>query len=207
MADSLNIQPQIAPKKDNTKRNVAIATGVGAVGGGAIGYITKNVMKNGELTDEFTKKLIDNALKETYKGDKTTIKLTKDVLKLAENPTAETVKQLIKKHAKYFKLEGEKLAETLKEIDESVVEYFNKNIMPIKEKFEKTVEILTNSIKNNYDAKTKKFTISNPEGAAFVNNAKRSIKGKAGLIWGAASAITLGFGTWVVSKVVDKKED
>ena len=47
MSETVDIQPQVIVRKDNSKRNAVIGTGLGAIGGGTIGYIAKNVMKNG----------------------------------------------------------------------------------------------------------------------------------------------------------------
>ena len=50
-----NFQTVPVQKTDNAGRNAAIAGTLGIAGGGTAGYLTKQIIKDGEIKDEFVK--------------------------------------------------------------------------------------------------------------------------------------------------------
>ena len=52
-----NVQTVPVQKADNAGRNAAIAGALGVVGGGTAGYMTKQILKDGEFKDEFVKEV------------------------------------------------------------------------------------------------------------------------------------------------------
>ena len=206
MVDSVSIQPQVVIKKDNTIRNTAIAGSIGAVAGGVTGYIAKSLIKDGELTDGFVKELTDEILKSSSNGS-AGYRAAKDLIKLDSNSSIDAFKSFIRKHAKVLELDGKKLEEELKLVDESF-DYFGDYVEKDKNEIIEDINARTQAVKECYDSQSRKFNFDglSKETKAIANKARFLLKGKSAAIWGSATAMILGFGTYVISKVTGHKD-
>ena len=205
-----NIQTQSIQKKDNAGRNAAIAGAVGAIGGGTAGYLTKQIIKDGEIKDEFVKeakKQVINILGE----DKADRKILKALYNMEDNPAIDTVKKFLKQNKKFIeKIDDIKVADLLKKPDNEIMDYFNQ----INKAFSKALKIKFNDLPELMKSwlekgqKTFKPVESLKDNKMYkgVLKAQQKIKGKAGLIWGAATGAVLSIGTFIASKVGGNKQ-
>ena len=120
-----NVQTVPVQKADNAGRNAVIAGALGVVGGGTAGYMTKQILKDGEFKDEFVKevkKQVINILGE----DKIDRKSLKALYNMEDNPAIDTVKKFLKQNKKFIeKVDDVKVADLLKKPDNEIMDYFN----------------------------------------------------------------------------------
>lgn len=208
--------------KDNTNRNTAIATGVGAVGGGIAGYMSKNILKNGEFTDEFVKQANNNLFDVFYKDDPGK-DLMKDLCNLGDEPNIKQSKKFLKKWEKDIESFPGEIQELLKKSDKEIIaetKSFRESLMLATSEngttFRESMDTIFTTAKKIYTNHKNSFKLHKDvvvnidaiisKGLKIFSNAEKSIKGKAGLIWGAAIGTTGGVATYILSKVFNHKE-
>ena len=104
MVESINnvLNTTTETKKDNAGRNAAIAGGLGLIGGGATGYLTKQIYKDDKFTDEFIKNFRNEILNQACE-DKADRKALKEMINLGDNPSIDELKKFMKKHLDFVK--------------------------------------------------------------------------------------------------------
>lgn len=205
------VQPQVVTqKKDNAVRNTAIAGGTGLIAGGAAGYATKQIMKNNEFTDEFVKEAHNQILNTMFKDNDDT-KLAKAIFNMDENPTIDAIKKFLKNNAKAIEEESGDMVEFLRtNSDEEIQNLYNGIRESFNTQVKSNLDDVTQTLKYYLEDGKKLFT----KQECFKDNklykaalkAQHEVKGKAGLIWGAATGAVLGTGAFIASKMSGKKE-
>lgn len=211
MVDNIkNTQPPITQKKDNTARNTAIATGIGLAGGGSIGYLTKQIYKNDQFTDEFINEINKQTIN-YFGNNKKERKFLNNLSKLDDNATLSTIKKFLKNNKKFIETTvDEKMTNILKLSDSDIFEVFTE----FKNGFNTVVKTKLDAIKNLlptlFDKDAKKFTPPNPSTNTkfydLIVKSQQRIKGKAGLFWGITAGTVLGLGAFIASKPKNNKQ-
>ncbi len=205
-----NIQTQNIQKKDNAGRNAVLAGAVGAIGGGTAGYLTKQIIKDGEIKDEFvkeTKKQVINILGE----NKAERKAVKALYNLEDNPAIDTVKKFLKQNKKFIeKIDDIKVADLLKKSDNEVMDYFNQINKAFAKELKTRLDELPELMQSWLEKGKKTFkpveSLKDNKMYKGVLKAQQKLKGKAGMIWGAAAGLVLGVGTYIASKTSGTKQ-
>ncbi len=205
-----NVQTVPVQKADNAGRNAAIAGALGVVGGGTAGYMTKQILKDGEFKDEFVKevkKQVINILGE----DKIDRKSLKALYNMEDNPAIDTVKKFLKQNKKFIeKVDDVKVADLLKKPDNEIMDYFNQInkafSKELKAKFNDLPELMKSWLEKGQ--KTFKPVESLKDNKIYkgVLKAQKNLKGKAGLIWGVTAGAVLGIVTYIASKAGGTKQ-
>ena len=223
MVEAVNGTVPVVSKKDNTLRNTAIGTGVGLVGGGATGYLTKNILKNGELTDEFVKEYAHTMIETQEKSldaGKDVIKMVKECYDLGEDFSTSDARKFYKKYAKVAQIDDKTINAVLDQPDEKFIEAmkeFRSRILDAKNtgnKFKSYNVRLKEGLghvkewytSNKNSLKADDAQIKELEAYKFATSAMKKLKFRAGAIWGASAAIVLGFGTFVISHIFSHKD-
>lgn len=193
--------------QDNTNRNTGIATVVGAAGGYLAGAKTKKIYKNGEFTDEFIKQLSDTMIDNLVKNkevDAERAKRAKEALALGENPDINKVKEYFKKYAKSIEeYEGE-IDDILKKTDAEILAEFEELRSPLTSRIKNAKGLIRPVYEEHH---TFNYKSDSKSGAVlFAQKAERALRRKAGAIWGVAAGVVLGFGTYILSKVLNKNK-
>ena len=205
-----NIQTQNIQKNDNAGRNAVLAGAVGAIGGGTAGYLTKQIIKDGEIKDEFVKeakKQVINILGE----NKAERKAVKALYNLEDNPAIDTVKKFFKQNKKFIeKIDDIKVADLLKKSDNEVMDYFNQINKAFTKELKTRLDNLPELMQYWMEKGKKTFkpveSLKDNKMYKGVLKAQQKLKGKAGMIWGAAAGLVLGIGTYIASKTSGTKQ-
>ncbi len=212
MVESVNnIQTQSIQKKDNAGRNATVAGAIGLVSGGTAGYMTKQIFKDDKFTDEFIKETKKQAL-HSIVDDKNEKKALNTLLNIEDNPTIDTAKKFFKNNKKYIEtiIGNGTIDDSLKGSDEDILDTFKGVKQNFDENIKTTLDDIPNEISEWFDKNKKKFISSdklkNNKLYQGVLKAQQKIKGKAGLIWGAATGAVLSIGTFIASKVGGNKQ-
>ncbi len=188
---------------DNRGRNAAIGAGVGLVGGGAAGYFTKSILKDGNFSDEFIHKTMlataaDDAAKDS-------LKLSKKITEMGDDASVGKMKKVISEvvdKAKGFIAEDQ-IETTKKAIaegsDDEVKTVFNTVKTAAETIYDAGKKTVSDTLETVYDKAGKKFK-ELPQDAAeetkkFFEAAKktaRNMKIKPAAIYGAAAAVVAG---------------
>lgn len=187
---------------DNRGRNAAIGAGVGLVGGGAAGYLTKSILKDGNFTDEFVNKAILAGAKDDQ--TKNVVNATRKISELAEDAPVDKMKKVLSKL-------GESLAETIGEDKEAfkkvIAEGTDDEVKGIFTTVKEGLGGLYETMKTQtvetldsvYDKSAKKFKELAADASEETKNAlaeakkiARNIKLKPAAIYGAAAAVVAG---------------
>ena len=201
------------PNKDNTVRNTAIATSVGAVGGGVTGWMTKKVFKDNDFTDEFVRTVRERVIK-TAPNESKELNAIVDLLNLCESDNVNTknVKKFIKKHSELLK-ETDAYERISNASDNDLVTIFREEVDGILEDAKKSgidKEGMKRRLSCFFDADKKKFKF--PENAndnslvKVIKSSVMELKAKSAAKWAAGVAAVLGLGTFAVSKLTGSKE-
>ena len=196
----------IQKNKNNAAANAVVAGSLGAIGGGAAGYLTKQIYKDDKFTDEFIKQFRNEALDQACKDDASR-KAVKAMINLKDNPSLDEVKNYISKYRNIFTDNVDDIDTFLKGANEEILNLFTSSKNLILDAIKEGEEILPNF----YDKAKKCFNVpldnsSNTDGLLAAIKAQQKIKGKAGLIWGATAGLVLGIGTYIVSKLSNNKQ-
>lgn len=200
--------------KNNTARNTAIGAGVGLVGGGTVGYITKSLIKDNEFTDEFVLSTVKKMAEKSK--DKESFNIVKKFLKFDENTPADKLKKFFAKNADTWKF-GYNAEEINKMSEAQIKDVFKE----LKELVKDRLDLSRLSIDKVYDVKTKKFKdidkeIKNDLGEGFddlikdiskeakklaenMKKTMRELKLKQAGIYGGIAAAGAGLIAWAVS--------
>ncbi len=188
---------------DNRGRNAAIGAGVGLVGGGAAGYFTKSILKDGNFSDEF----IHNTMLATAADDnaKNSLKLAKKVAEMGEDVPVDKMKKVlnkaIEKSADIFG--ADKLEETKKLLaegsDDEVKTLFGTFKAATETIYDTAKKVVSDGLETIYDKAGKKFN-ELPQDAAeetkkcleVAKKTARNMKLKPAAIYGAAAALVAG---------------
>lgn len=187
---------------DNRGRNAAIGAGVGLVGGGAAGYFTKSILKDGNFTDEFVNKAILAGAKDDQ--TKNVVNATRKISELAEDAPVDKMKKVLSKL-------GESIAESVgedkevfkKALAEGTDDEVKGMFTTIKEGLGGLYETMktqtVEALDNVYDKSAKKFKELTSEASEETKNVlaeakkiARNIKLKPAAIYGAAAAVVAG---------------
>lgn len=181
--------------KNHTARNTAIGAGVGLVGGGTAGYLTKSLIKDNEFTDEFvlstTKKMVEKS------KDKESFNIVKKFLKFDENTPTDKLKKFFAKNADTWKF-GYNAEEINKMSEAQIKDVFKE----LKELVKDRLDLSRLGMDRVYDVKTKKFKDISEESKKLVKNMKktmRELKLKQAGIYGGIAAAGAGLIAWAVS--------
>lgn len=187
---------------DNRGRNAAIGAGVGLVGGGAAGYFTKSILKDGNFSDEF----IHNTMLATADDqEKDCLKLAKKVAEMGEDVPVDKMKKVFNKAIEKFAdiFSADELEETKKIVaegsDDEVKTLFGTFKAATETLYDETKKIVSDRLETIYDKAGKKFK-ELPQDAAeetkeWLEAAKktaRNMKLKPAAIYGAAAALVAG---------------
>ena len=195
----------VSPKQDNSSRNGLIAGSVGIVGGGAAGYATKSILKDGNYTDEFVSSFYKN--NKDYKQLLAFLSLDKNAPTFGED--------LSKILSSFLKDVGEippelpapcyydQLVGALKEVyGNDLTTGKNTNFHELYKKFiYKQFDVV-------FDRTKKAFKSNIPEESQYliesVKTVMSNLKLKAGAIYGGVAAAVLGIGAYVYTKMTNK---
>lgn len=196
----------VQKNKNNAAANAVVAGSFGAIGGGAAGYLTKQIYKDDKFTDEFLKQFRNECINMTD-SDKETKKAIKSMLKLEDNPSIDAIKKYMIKYKKIFTDDAADMDSFLKNADDRIVELFTSTRDSILNAIQSGEEVLPKF----YDKAKKCFNVpldnsSNTDGLLAAIKAQQKVKGKAGLIWGATAGLVLGVGAYIVSKLSNNKQ-
>ena len=196
----------VQKNKNNAAANAVVAGSFGAIGGGAAGYLTKQIYKDDKFTDEFLKQFRNECINMTD-SDKETKKAIKSMLKLEDNPSIDAIKKYMIKYKKIFTDDAADMDSFLKNADDRIVELFTSTRDSILNAIQSGEEVLPKF----YDKAKKCFNVpldnsSNTDGLLAAIKAQQKVKGKAGLIWGATAGLVLGIGTYIASKLSNNKQ-
>lgn len=200
---------------DNTVRNMAIATSVGVVGGGATGWMTKKIFKDNDFTDEFVRTVRTKMIIENTVDSKEMEACTADLLNLLESDNIDTknVKKFIKKYAEVLK-DSDEYERISKASDSDLVAVFKEATEGVIEDAKKAgldKEGMKRKLSKIFDTNKKKFNIPELKNDNAVAKAIKStiteLKAKSAAKWAAGVAAVLGLGTYVVSKLAGSKEE
>ena len=207
MVESIgNVQPQsVQVKKDNAGRNAAIAGGVGLVGGGATGYLTKQIFKDDKFTDEFVKETAKDFLAKVS-DDKHERKVLQALYDIEDNPSIDTIKKFFKNNKKHLEKIGDESAiDILKKSDDEIMSAFLDLKTDFNENIKTTLDQIPDDLLNLFDKTKKKFVfpegMKNDEICKAAQHTMQKLKGKAGLIWGVTAGTVLGIGAFIASKL------
>lgn len=187
---------------DNRGRNAAIGAGVGLVGGGAAGYFTKSILKDGNFTDEFVNKTILAGAKDDQ--TKNVVNAARKISEIAEDAPVDKMKKVLSKF-------GESIAEAIgedKEVfkkaltegsDDEIKGMFGTLKEGIGSLYETMKTQTVETLDSVYDKSAKKFKDLASDAAEETKNALseakklvRNIKLKPAAIYGAAAAVVAG---------------
>ncbi len=196
----------VQKNKNNAAANAVVAGSFGAIGGGAAGYLTKQIYKDDKFTDEFLKQFRNECINMTD-SDKETKKAIKSMLKLEDNPSIDAIKKYMIKYKKIFTDDAADMDSFLKNADDRIVELFTSTRDSILNAIQSGEEVLPKF----YDKAKKCFNVpldnsSNTDGLLAAIKAQQKVKGKAGLILGATVGLVLGVGAYIVSKLSNNKQ-
>ena len=145
---------------DNRGRNAAIGAGVGLVGGGAAGYFTKSILKDGNFSDEF----IHNTMLATADDqEKDGLKLAKKVAEMGEDVPVDKMKKVFNKAIEKFAdiSSADELEETKKIVaegsDDEVKTLFGTFKAATETLYDETKKIVSDRLETIYDKAGKKF--------------------------------------------------
>lgn len=200
-----NIQTQNIQKKDNAVQNAAIAGGVGVVGGGTAGYMTKQIFKDDKFTDEFIKES-KKQLVNTKTDDKNLRKIIINLFNMEDNPTIKSIKKFFRNNKAFFEQIDKEEFDNILKSEKKILDTFQQLKKGLNDEFSGNFD----EISKFFDKNKKKFISSdklkNNKLYQGVLKAQLKIKGKAGLIWGAATGAVLSIGTFIASKVGGNKQ-
>lgn len=188
---------------DNRGRNAAIGAGVGLVGGGAAGYFTKSILKDGNFSDEFIHKTMLATAADDSARD--TLKLSKKITEMGDDASVSKMKKVLNnvmEKSKSFIAEDQMEAakKTIAEgSDDDVKSIFNTVKTAAETIYDAGKKTVSDTLETVYDKAGKKFK-ELPQDAAeetkkFFEAAKktaRNMKIKPAAIYGAAAAVVAG---------------
>lgn len=198
---------------NHTVRNTAIGAGVGLVGGGTAGYLTKSLIKDNEFTDEFVLSTVKKMAEKSK--DKESFNIVKKFLKFDENTPTDKLKKFFAKNADTWEI-GYK-AEEINKMSEAQIKGVFKEL---KELVKNRLDISRLSMESVYDTKTRKFKdidkeVKNDLGdfydlikdlfkedkklAENMKKTMRELKLKQAGIYGGIAAAGAGLIAWAVS--------
>lgn len=195
----------VSPKQDNSSRNGLIAGSVGIVGGGAAGYATKSILKDGNYTDEFVSSFYKN--NKDYKQLLAFLSLDKNAPTFGED-LSKILSSLLKDVGEippelpapcYY----DQLVGALKEVyGNDLTTGKNTNFHELYKKFiYKQFDVV-------FDRTKKAFKSNIPEESQYliesVKTVMSNLKLKAGAIYGGVAAAVLGIGAYVYTKMTNK---
>ena len=195
----------VSQKQDNSSRNGLIAGSVGIVGGGAAGYATKSILKDGNYTDEFVSSFYKN--NKDYKQLLAFLSLDKNAPTFGED-LSKILPSLLKDvgeippelPAPYY---YDQLVGALKEVyGNDLTTGKNTNFHELYKKFiYKQFDVV-------FDRTKKAFKSNIPEESQYliesVKTVMSNLKLKAGAIYGGVAAAVLGIGAYVYTKMTNK---
>ena len=195
----------VSQKQDNSSRNGLIAGSVGIVGGGAAGYATKSILKDGNYTDEFVSSFYKN--NKDYKQLLAFLSLDKNAPTFGED-LSKILSSLLKDVGEippelpapcYY----DQLVGALKEVyGNDLTTGKNTNFHELYKKFiYKQFDVV-------FDRTKKAFKSNIPEESQYliesVKTVMSNLKLKAGAIYGGVAAAVLGIGAYVYTKMTNK---
>ncbi len=188
---------------DNRGRNAAIGAGVGLVGGGAAGYFTKSILKDGNFSDEFIHKtMLATAADDSARDN---LKLSKKITEMGDDASVGKMKKVLNdvmEKSKKFVAEDQ-IEATKKAIaegsDDEVKSIFNGVKTAAETIYDEGKKVVSDTLETVYDKAGKKFK-ELPQDAAeetkkFFEAAKktaRNMKIKPAAIYGVAAAVVAG---------------
>lgn len=211
-SDNINTEYAAPQKKNNTLAAGCTGAVIGA-GAGVFAGIKKNpYIKNGIPTDTFTKQVVENVVKTLPEIDRKTSEQLKIISKgLSKVSSAEDLKTLLNNNPEGAKEVTKDLQKFLSDLNES------------------NLKATKNAIKNNLsskydimvqDCKNKILTFWNPEKKKFeapanaqteiydaINSAKKGLKLKQTIKFGAIGAAVCGILAVVLQKVLSHKKE
>lgn len=198
-AQALAETTQENKKNSNIVPLTIAGAGIGAVGGGISGYYSKPWLKNGELSDKFTKEALNSMLEisnqhSTNPKKKTILEIGKEILNLdlKSKNAAETVTNIIEKNKELFgceNLDREALLAKIKEkLEQEGDELFN-SLEEIKVKCKEEINYMFSDIKKgqlvSLEENAPKQAV---ETTNAIENLIKTFKKNAAIKWAAISA-------------------
>lgn len=202
---------------DNRGRNAAIGAGVGLVGGGATGYLTKSILKDGNFTDEFIHKAVLAGAKDDE--TKNVVNIARKISEVADDAPVDKMKKVLSKF-------GDSVADAVggdkeafkKALTEGSDDEVKGLFATVKEGIGTLYEGLkaqtTEALDTVYDKSAKKFKAlaedASEETKNLLSEAKkivRNMKLKPAAIYGAAAAVVAGLIAYVATPKGEKAEE
>lgn len=191
----------------NAPRNATIGAGLGFVGTGAAGYMTKSFVDGDKLSDQFVKE-VKKQFVDIHTPNPIGKKLYKDFLNLKEELNFVDIKNFLKNNRTIVEASfGETVEEIISYPPKAMYYFgelksdFNQNIKQILDRFPAMIESM-------FDMDKKKFVFNSKSTplAKSIISAEHKIKGAQGFKWGAIGGIVAGSAAFIATKFAPKKQ-
>lgn len=191
----------------NPTRNTVLGSGVGLIGGGAIGYMTKSLVDGDKLSDKFVKE-VQSQFVEQFIPSPFGKKLIKDFVNLKEELNFLDIKNFLKRNRTVVEATFGETVEDIVGYPPKAMYYFGELKSDFNENTKQLLDRLPNMVDSMFDVDKKKIVIANKETplAKSIISAERKIKGAQGFKWGAIGGLVVGSVAFVLSKFAPKKQ-
>ena len=212
----------------NAPRNAAIGAGLGLVGTGTVGYMTKSFVDGDKLSDQFIKE-VKKQFVDIHTPNPIGKKLYKDFLNLKEELNFVDIKNFLKNNRTIVEASFNESVEEIISYPPKAMYYFgelksdfNQNIKQVLDRFPAMIESMFDKDKKKFIFNAKNSTTgplsisptcaesvcnaqNTPLGKSIIS-AERKIRGAQAFKWGAIGGLVAGSTAFIATKFAPKKQ-
>lgn len=212
----------------NAPRNAAIGTGLGLVGAGAVGYMTKSLVDGDKLSDQFVKE-VQKQFIDIHTPNPLGKKLYKDFLNLKEELNFIDIKKFLKDNKTIVESTFGEFVDEIISYPPKAMYYFNVLKSDYAQNVKQFLDRFPSMLDNMFDMDKKKFifnaknsatgplsisptcaesefnTKNTPLGKSIIS-AERKIRGAQAFKWGAIGGLVAGSTAFIATKFAPKKQ-